>query len=87
MFERSDKDSRVIALQRQSGFTLLELLVVIVIIVTAAAVVAPSLGPRAQQAQLDSGAARLDALVRHARTRAVIERREVVLLPLSLIHI
>ena len=38
MFERSDIDSRVIALQRQSGFTLLELLVVIVIIVTAAAV-------------------------------------------------
>ena len=67
--------------QRQAGFTLLELLVVIVIIVTAAAVVAPSLGPRAQQAQLDSGAARLDALVRHARTRAVIERRQVVLIP------
>ena len=81
MFKRSDIDFRVIVLPRQSGFTLLELLVVIVIIVTAAAVVAPSLGPRAQQAQLDSGAARLDALVRHARTRAVIERREVVLVP------
>lgn len=66
---------------RQTGFTLLELLVVIVIIVTAAAVVAPSLGPRVQQAQLDSGAARLDALVRHARTRAVIERRQVALTP------
>ena len=66
---------------RQSGFTLLELLVVIVIIVTAAAVVAPSLGPRAQQAQLNSGAARLDALVHHARNRAVIERRQIVLVP------
>ncbi len=67
--------------RHQAGFTLLELLVVIVIMITAAAVVAPSLGPRAQQARLDSGAARLDALVRHARTRAVIERREVALLP------
>ena len=67
--------------QYQVGFTLLELLVVIVIIITAAAVVAPSLGPRAQQARLDSGAARLDALVRHARTRAVIERRDVALSP------
>ena len=66
---------------RQTGFTLLELLVVIVIIVTSAAVIAPSLGPRAQQAQLDSGAARLDSLVRHARTRAVIERRQVALVP------
>ncbi|MBT3771202.1 MAG: prepilin-type N-terminal cleavage/methylation domain-containing protein [Acidiferrobacteraceae bacterium] len=65
--------------QYQVGFTLLELLVVIVIIITAAAVVAPSLGSRAQQARLDSGAARLDALVRHARTRAVIERRDVAL--------
>jgi len=81
MFEKGNTRSGVIAPQRQSGFTLLELLVVIVIIVTAAAVVAPSLGSRAQQAQLDSGAARLDALVRHARTRAVIERREVVLMP------
>ena len=67
--------------RRQTGFTLLELLVVIVIIITAAAVVAPSLGPRAQQARLDSGAARLDALVRHARTRAVIEHRDVALTP------
>jgi len=81
MFEKGNTRSGVIAPQRQSGFTLLELLVVIVIIVTAAAVVAPSLGPRAQQAQLDSGAARLDALVRHARTRAVIERRQVALTP------
>ena len=39
------------------------------------------LGSRAQQARLDSGAARLDALVRHARTRAVIERRDVALSP------
>ena len=67
--------------QYQVGFTLLELLVVIVIIITAAAVVAPSLAPRAQQARLDSGVARLDALVRHARTRAVIERRDVALSP------
>jgi len=81
MFEKGNTRSGVIAPQRQSGFTLLELLVVIVIIVTAAAVVAPSLGPRAQQAQLDSGAARLDSLVRHARTRAVIERRQVALTP------
>lgn len=81
MFEKGKTRSGVIAPQRQTGFTLLELLVVIVIIVTAAAVVAPSLGPRAQQAQLDSGAARLDSLVRHARTRAVIERRQVALTP------
>ncbi len=54
--------------RHQAGFTLLELLVVIVIIITAAAVVAPSLGPRAQQARLDSGAARLDALVRDGVT-------------------
>ena len=66
---------------RQRGFTLIELLVVIVIIVTATAVVAPSLGTRAQQAQLDSGVARLDALVRHARSRAVIERRKIALAP------
>ena len=81
MLNRCYQAAGVSVAGRQSGFTLLELLVVIVIIVTAAAVVAPSLGPAAQQAQLDSGAARLDALVRHARTRAVIERREVVLIP------
>ena len=63
----------------ERGFTLIELLVVIVIIVAATAVVAPNLGSRVRQAQLDSGAARLDALARHARTRAVLDRRPIVL--------
>ena len=62
------------------GFTLLELLVVTVLILTATAVVAPNLGSRVRQAQLDSGATRLDALVRHARTKAVIDRQEIVLI-------
>ena len=64
---------------QERGFTLIELLVVIVIIVAAAAVVAPNLGPRVRQAQLDSAAARLDALARHARTRAILDRRPIVL--------
>ena len=81
MLDKNRTESTAPLRPRQTGFTLLELLVVIVIIVTSAAVIAPSLGPRAQQAQLDSGAARLDSLVRHARTRAVIERRQVALVP------
>jgi len=65
--------------KNEQGFTLIELLVVIVIIVAATAVVAPNLGSRVRQAQLDSGAAKLDALARHARTRAVLDRRPIVL--------
>ena len=65
----------------QTGFTLLELLVVIVIIVTAAAVVVPNMGSRAQQARLESGVVRLDSLVRHARSRAVIERQKNAVIP------
>ncbi len=65
----------------QTGFTLLELLVVIVIIVTAAAVVVPNMGSRAQHARLASGVVRLDSLVRYARSRAVIERQKITVIP------
>lgn len=65
----------------QVGFTLLELMVVVTIIVFSVMVVAPNLGARLQVSRLDSSAAKLDALVRHARSRAIIEQQAVVLTP------
>ncbi|MBV8779327.1 MAG: prepilin-type N-terminal cleavage/methylation domain-containing protein [Alphaproteobacteria bacterium] len=64
--------------RRESGFTLMELLVVLAIAALAAAVAMPQLARHLTGPSLDTAAAQLRAALRGARSTAMVEDRAVI---------
>lgn len=64
---------------RGAGFTLLELLVTLVIMTLAVSLVAPRLGEALPGAELKAETRKVAALLRHARSQAVVLNREILI--------
>lgn len=62
---------------RSAGFTLLEVLVTLVIMVIAVSLVAPRLGEALPGAELKAETRKVAALLRHARSQALVLNREI----------
>lgn len=71
-------------MQKEKGFTLIELMVTIAVLAIVASIAAPSFGNLLQKQNLNRSAQELIGQLNSARSKAVLERREVTVMLNSL---